>query len=116
MQRNNLSSKKSEAGDKLAHLLAGILIRGMQRIAVRLNNHFNQFPRKTQLRYLWTFVTIIGILIGFTSLKFTSLTAAKITGGYRPITIGKPSAAIPNLIQDQVNTSLIKSNDHEHHH
>lgn len=116
MQRSDSSSKKSEAADKLAHFLAGLIIRGMQRIAVRLNGRFNQFTRKIQLRCLWAFVTLIAVLIGFTSLQFNSLTTAKDTAGYRPTTIGRPSPEVPHLIHDPINDSLNKSNDHEHHH
>jgi hypothetical protein len=101
MQCSDFSSKKSEVGDKLAHFLAGIIIRRMRRTAVWLNGRFNQFTRKTQLRCLWAFVTLISILIGYTSLNFTSLTTAKDAAGYRPTAIGKPSPEVPTLSMSQ---------------
>ncbi|MDT3404275.1 hypothetical protein [Mucilaginibacter terrae] len=101
------SPKSREARDRLAHWIAGFLIRSMRRIALWLNDRFNQFPRKIQLRCFWAFVALISLLIGVTSLKFRTMAHVKITA-YRPAAIGQPSPAVPHLIQEQVTDSLTK--------
>ncbi len=116
MPFNKTSVGEPGSENLLASLLAGAIIRTMRRIAMPLNKRFNQGTRRQQLSWLRVFVLSFGLLVAFTSWKFTATGPDKRSGDYRPAFIGKPSTDTRSLRPDHITDSLTKNNAYEHHH